>query len=118
MDLEIEVYVMPRLPSPCGGSYVATLREVTNGIIENQYLRLVLTLVYLSRLPPCPYHPLAAQGVRSSRAIYDACSKSFALYANDYGCAGEVYRPAVIAIKLAEDSFSRCGMRSEFLRSP
>lgn len=79
MDLEIAVYVMPRL-SCALGTYVATLREVTNGIIENQYLRLVLTLTCPSSLPSS--RPSPVPQVRSSPAIYDACSKSFGLYAN------------------------------------
>lgn len=57
MDLEIAVYVMPRLPC-ARGCYVATLREVTNGIIENQYLRLVLTLVCPLSSSLRPDHPL------------------------------------------------------------
>lgn len=104
MDLEIAVYVMPRLPC-ARGFYVATLREVTNSIIENQYLRLVLTLVCLSPSPLFAQTSLPSQ-VHSSPTIYDACSKSFGLYTNDYGyIVKAVYRFAVIAIELAEDSF-------------
>lgn len=44
MDLEIAMYFMPRL-SCTRASHAATLRKVTNGIIENQYLRSVLTIV-------------------------------------------------------------------------
>jgi len=68
MDLEIAVYVMPRLPC-ARGSYVATLREVTNGIIENQYLRLVLTLVYSTLPDPSspPDHPLPRRFVPPQR---------------------------------------------------
>jgi len=102
MDLEIMICVMPRLPC-ARGSYVATLRKVTNGIIENQYLRLVLTLVWLPFISP---RPSPAPQVRFNPTIYDACSKSFELYANDYSCIDKVvYKLAIIIIKLTEGSF-------------
>jgi len=71
--------------------------------------------------PLVPSRPSSAPQVRSSPAIYDACSKSFGLYANDYSCIGKaVYRLALIAIELAEDSFSCCSLRSRsfYVRDP
>lgn len=70
-------------------------------------------------MPLPPLHPsprlCPAPQVRSSPAIYDACSKSFGLYANDYGCIGKaIYRLAVIAIELAEDSFSAAACERNF----
>jgi len=54
------------------GARAATLREVTNGIIENQYLRSVLAL----SLPPSPSPtPPGAWSRSDSRDV--ACSKSF-----------------------------------------
>lgn len=123
MDLEIAVYFMPRL-SCTRASHAATLRKVTNGIIENQYLRSVLTIVP-SPSPLCRLHSRATIAVTSCSGrllrpfIRAACSKSFGhawripLYIHIYTyiyvmrfAESPYLSRAVIAIELREHSFS------------